>query len=76
LRNARVRINPARDFGPRLFTALAGFRDNGLTDGTNRFLVPIAGPLIGGVVGGAAYDLCIRRFLPEAETNCKSETEF
>lgn len=60
-------INPARDFGPRLFTALAGFRDNGLTDGTNRFLVPIAGPLIGGVIGGAAYDLCIRRFLPAQE---------
>jgi glycerol uptake facilitator protein len=60
-------INPARDLGPRLFTALAGFRNNGLTDGTNAFVVPIAGPLIGGLLGGAAYDLCIRRFLPPAE---------
>jgi glycerol uptake facilitator protein len=57
-------INPARDFGPRLFTVLAGFRNNGLTDGTNAFWVPIAGPLVGGVIGAAAYELGIRRFLP------------
>jgi glycerol uptake facilitator protein len=56
-------INPARDFGPRLFTAVAGFRNNGLTDGTNAFLVPLLAPVLGGLVGAAAYDLCIRRFL-------------
>jgi len=57
-------INPARDFGPRLFTVLAGFRNNGLTDGTGAFWVPIVAPLLGGIVGGGLYDLCIRRFLP------------
>ncbi len=57
-------INPARDFGPRLFTAVAGFRNNGLTDGTFVFWVPVAGPLLGGIIGSAAYDLGIRRFLP------------
>jgi glycerol uptake facilitator protein len=56
-------INPARDFGPRLFTVLAGFRNNGLTDGTSVFWVPIAGPLLGGLAGAAAYDFGIRRFL-------------
>jgi glycerol uptake facilitator protein len=56
-------INPARDFGPRLFTVLAGFRNNGLTDGTNQFLVPLVAPLIGGLLGAAAYDLLIRRHL-------------
>jgi len=56
-------INPARDFGPRLFTVLAGFRNNGLTDGTNIFWVPLAGPLLGGLLGAAAYDFGIRRFL-------------
>ncbi len=57
-------INPARDFGPRLLTVLAGFRHNGLTDGTHVWWVPIAGPLAGGLAGGALYDFGIRRFLP------------
>jgi glycerol uptake facilitator protein len=57
-------INPARDFGPRLFTALAGFRNNGLTDGAKVFWVPIAGPLLGGLIGAALYDFGVRRFLP------------
>ena len=56
-------INPARDFGPRLFTVAAGFKKNGLTDGSLVFWVPIAGPLVGGVIGGLTYDLGIRRFL-------------
>jgi len=57
-------INPARDFGPRLFTVIAGFKNNGLTDGASIFWIPIVGPLIGGPVGAAAYDLGVRRFLP------------
>jgi len=58
-------INPARDFGPRLFTVVAGFRNNGLTDGTHAFWPPILGPLVGGVLGAALYDKAIRRFLPK-----------
>ena len=57
-------INPARDFGPRLFTVVAGFRNNGLTDGSMVWWVPIAGPLLGGVLGGGLYDLVIRKTLP------------
>ena len=56
-------INPARDFGPRLFTALAGFRNNGLTDGSGAWWIPIVAPLIGGLAGAALYDFGIRRFL-------------
>ncbi len=55
-------INPARDFGPRLFTVLAGFRNNGLTDGSMVFWVPIAGPLLGGVVGAAAWQWGVGRY--------------
>ncbi len=57
-------INPARDFGPRLWTVVAGFKNNGLTDGSAVWWIPIAGPIVGGLVGGLVYDLGIRRFLP------------
>ncbi|MBE0660353.1 MAG: aquaporin family protein [Bryobacteraceae bacterium] len=58
-------INPARDLGPRLFTVLAGFRNNGLTDSTGVWWVPIVAPLLGGLLGAGIYDLGIRRFLPQ-----------
>ncbi len=48
-------INPARDLGPRLFTAIAGFPNNGLTDGSRVFWVPIVGPLVGGPLGAVLY---------------------
>jgi glycerol uptake facilitator protein len=56
-------INPARDFGPRLFTLAAGFRNTGF--GTHAFWVPIVGPLLGGVAGALVYDRGIRPFLPD-----------
>jgi glycerol uptake facilitator protein len=56
-------INPARDFGPRLFTALAGFKNNGLTDGARVWWIPVVAPLLGGLVGAAVYDFGVRRFL-------------
>jgi glycerol uptake facilitator protein len=56
-------INPARDFGPRLFTAVAGFKNNGLTDGPRVWWVPVLAPLLGGLLGAAIYDFGIRRFL-------------
>jgi glycerol uptake facilitator protein len=58
-------INPARDFGPRLFTWVAGFKNTGFDNGV--FLVPIIGPLVGGLLGALVYDGLIRRHLP-AET--------
>jgi glycerol uptake facilitator protein len=56
-------INPARDFGPRLFTVVAGFRNNGLTDGSRVWWIPVVAPLLGGLIGAALYDFGIRRFL-------------
>jgi glycerol uptake facilitator protein len=59
-------INPARDLGPRLFAVVAGFKNNGLTDEPSVWLPPVLGPLVGGVLGGFAYDLFIGRALIRA----------
>jgi glycerol uptake facilitator protein len=55
-------INPARDFGPRLFTVAAGFRNTGFD--TAAWWVPIVGPLLGGLLGALIYDRMVRPFLP------------
>jgi glycerol uptake facilitator protein len=60
-------INPARDLGPRIASALLGwgsavFRSHGWY-----FWVPIVGPLAGGIAGAWLYDLTIGRHLPPAE---------
>jgi glycerol uptake facilitator protein len=57
-------INPARDFGPRLFAFLAGWGPSALPAPDNYWWIPIAAPLIGGVVGAGAYHMLIRPFLP------------
>ena len=59
-------INPARDLGPRLFAVLAGFKNNGLTDGTGAWLPPVIGPMVGGLLGTLFYDLLIGRPLMRA----------
>lgn len=58
-------INPARDLGPRLFTVLAGFKNNGLI-GSTVWIVPVVGPIIGGLLGAFIYDSCIGRALVQA----------
>lgn len=57
-------INPARDLGPRLFAFLAGWGPQALPAPQNYWWAPIAGPLVGGVVGGGAYQLLVRHHLP------------
>ncbi|TDB98793.1 MIP/aquaporin family protein [Actinomadura sp. 7K534] len=61
-------INPARDLGPRLVQWLTGY-DSPWTDqyGNLYFWVPIAGPLIGGVLGAGLYILLIGRNIPGEE---------
>lgn len=62
--NAGYAINPARDLGPRLFTAVAGWGGGVFTAGDGWWWVPVVGPTIGAVAGGAVYDLCVTRLHP------------
>jgi glycerol uptake facilitator protein len=48
-------INPARDFGPRMFALVAGFTTPNLVD-ASVVLVPVLGPFIGGPIGALIYD--------------------
>lgn len=52
-------INPARDFGPRLFCWLAGWGANAFPGPHDYWWVPIIGPLIGAPLGVALYKLFI-----------------
>ena len=66
--NSGYAINPARDFGPRLFTAMAGWGGDVFRAGNGWWWVPIVAPCIGGVFGGWVYDLCIGdRFAEKSE---------
>jgi len=66
-------INPARDLGPRLFAVVAGFKNNGLTDGSGVWLVPVIGPIVGALVGAFIYDFVIGRTLQKAHLSAVGE---
>src|SRR5690606_17621811 len=57
--NAGYAINPARDLAPRLFTAIAGWGGEVFRAGNGWWWVPVVGPMIGGVLGGFVYDVCV-----------------
>jgi glycerol uptake facilitator protein len=57
-------INPARDFGPRLFGTLVGTQ--GLWAG-GYWLIPLIVPVIGGIVGIYVYDWLVAANLPKPE---------
>ncbi|XP_063305176.1 aquaporin-9 isoform X2 [Pelobates fuscus] len=57
--NSGCAMNPARDLGPRIFTALAGWGVDVFTAGNNWWWVPVIGPMIGGPLGAFIYILCI-----------------
>jgi glycerol uptake facilitator protein len=65
--NSGYAINPARDFGPRLFAWLAGWKSIALPGNygnvNDYFWIPIVAPMLGAVIGGVVYDTLIRKVL-------------
>ena len=81
--NAGYAINPARDFGPRLFAWIAGWGSSALPGKTATtgayFWVPIIGPLIGAAIASVVYDVMIQDILkarkpPEPGVYAEGET--
>lgn len=64
-------LNPARDFGPRVFAFIAGWGNVAFTGGKDipYFLVPIFGPLAGACLGAYSYRAFIGRYLTAAALN-------
>jgi glycerol uptake facilitator-like aquaporin len=63
--NSGYAINPARDFGPRLFTFVAGWGGGVFSAGSGWWWVPIVAPMIGGIIGAYLYDLFIGSQFPK-----------
>ncbi|ETI40982.1 hypothetical protein F441_13669 [Phytophthora nicotianae CJ01A1] len=53
--NSGYAINPARDFGPRFFSWIAGWGSEVFELRDSYFWVPIVGPLLGGPIGAGIY---------------------
>ncbi|WP_078000261.1 propanediol diffusion facilitator PduF [Edwardsiella tarda] len=63
-------MNPARDFGPKLFAWMAGWGEIAMTGGRSipYFLVPLVAPVMGACLGAAIYRYLVGKHLP-----CNSE---
>jgi aquaporin-9 len=74
--NCQCAMNPARDFGPRLFTFFVGYgwdvfsyRDYGW------FWIPLVGPCIGALLGGVLYKVFVGNFVSELPDHPKSKVK-
>jgi glycerol uptake facilitator protein len=65
--NTGYAINPARDFGPRLFAWAAGWGDIAMPGNYGNvdwyFWIPIVAPIVGAIIGALVYDFFINHVL-------------
>jgi len=57
--NSNFAVNPARDLGPRIFCMLAGYGGEVFTAFSGYFIIPVAGPFLGGLLGATLYQFLI-----------------
>jgi len=63
--NAGYAINPARDLGPRLFTAVAGWGGEVFRAANGWWWVPVVAPPLGAIAAGWVYDGLIGHRFPK-----------
>ncbi len=66
--NAGYAINPARDLGPRLFTAVGGWGPGVFTAGGGWWWVPVVAPCVGAILGAFLYDIFVNKHHVAPET--------
>lgn len=74
--NCMAPLNPARDIGPRIFTAIAGWGTEVFTyRNWNYVWVPIFGPHLGAILGAWIYKVGIGDNFPDDEPKLSGDVE-
>jgi MIP family channel proteins len=74
--NTGFALNPARDFGPRLFTLCAGWGSQVFTLRDAYFWVPLVAPVLGGAIGAGAYVGLVEHHHPREYTQQQEGSQF
>jgi aquaporin-3 len=62
--NCGYAVNPARDFAPRVFTAIAGWGSRPFSQGSYFFWIPIVGPFTGSIIATFLYLILVENNWP------------
>ncbi|XP_072108439.1 aquaporin-3-like isoform X2 [Mobula birostris] len=72
--NSQYSLNPARDIGPRLFTAIAGWGSEVFTARSYWFWIPLVSPIIGAALSVLMYQFIVGLRV-DARSGCSTKAE-